>query len=82
MKEINYVPRGVCARFIHIVVDDDNKIKELEIVGGCDGNHKGIVSLCIGMDANEVMEKLQGITCGFNITSCPDQIARAIKEAK
>ena len=81
MKEINYVPQGICARHIHVVIDDDNKISQLDIQGGCDGNHKGIISLCIGMDASDAASKLEGIKCGFKNTSCPDQIAKAIRKA-
>lgn len=82
MKEINYKPSGICARLIHIEIDDNNKIQELKIAGGCDGNHKGLSALCKGMDASEVAEKLAGISCGWNPTSCPDQISKAIKESK
>ena len=59
----------------------DGKIHNLKFVGGCNGNLKGICSLVEGMDANEVISKLEGIRCGFKSTSCPDQLAKAIKEA-
>ena len=56
-------------------------LHNLKFVGGCNGNLKGICSLVEGMDANEVISKLEGIRCGFKSTSCPDQLAKAIKEA-
>lgn len=82
MKEINYRTSGICARAIHVVTDDENIIKEVTFDGGCDGNHKGIAALCIGMKAEEVSAKLAGITCGWKNTSCPDQLSKALEELK
>ncbi len=78
---INYTPKGVCSRKINIELED-NIIKSVEIIGGCDGNLKGISKLLVGQDADTVIEKFSSITCGSRATSCPDQIARALKEAK
>ena len=74
-----YVPQGICAQ--RIIVDiEDGVIRDLNIVGGCDGNHKGITALVKGMKVEEVKEKLRGIRCGFRDTSCPDQLSRALEE--
>lgn len=81
MKEIDYRTSGICARSIHIVLDDDNKIADIDFFGGCDGNHKGLISLCKGQKAEDVIPKLRGITCGFKSSSCPDQLAKALEEA-
>lgn len=82
MKEINYVTRGTCARKITVSLTDDDIIEDVLFEGGCDGNHKGIVSLCIGLKADEVIKKLEGIHCGLRDTSCPDQLAQALKTRK
>ena len=58
---------------------EDGKIVSLSVVGGCNGNLKGIGALVKGMDINEAINRLEGITCGFKPTSCPDQIAKALK---
>ncbi len=77
---IDYVPHGVCARAFHIEVED-GVIQSVQIKGGCDGNLKGISSLLKGMKVDQAVERLEGIRCGAKQTSCPDQIARALKEA-
>ena len=81
MKEIDFTPRGICARNIKITLDDENRVQELRFVGGCDGNHKGLNALMKGMKAEEAIERLSGITCGFRPTSCPDQVAVALRQA-
>ena len=78
MKSINYTTSGTCSREIRIALDDENKIESIEVIGGCNGNLRGIASLLKGMDADTVIEKLQGIKCGPKPTSCPDQIAQAL----
>ena len=75
-----YKTHGTCSQQISLDLQD-GKIHNLKFVGGCNGNLKGICSLVEGMDANEVISKLEGIRCGFKSTSCPDQLAKAIKEA-
>ncbi len=75
-----YKPSGVCARSIIVEMEGD-VLKDVEIIGGCDGNHKGLCALVKGMKADEIKEKLTGITCGFRSTSCPDQLAKAVCEA-
>ena len=76
--EINYRPKGVCSRLMEIDVED-GKLKSLNVVGGCDGNLKGIAQLCVGMDTEEIIKRLEGIHCGRKCTSCPDQLAQALK---
>lgn len=75
---ISYKPKGVCSRIMEIDYDD-GRIQNVEIIGGCDGNLQGISSLLKGMAIDEAIEKLQGIRCGFKTTSCPDQLAQALK---
>ncbi len=80
IKEINYNCVGVCAKNLNIKYDDEtNKIVDFSIVGGCNGNLKGIKALIIGCDMKEIHDKLKGITCGPRPTSCPDQIACALE---
>lgn len=80
-KTIQYEPQGVCSVFYEITLNDDI-IEDIQIVGGCHGNLQGIAKLITGMNRIEVIEKLSGIKCGFKPTSCPDQIARALKSAE
>ncbi|MCQ2412153.1 MAG: TIGR03905 family TSCPD domain-containing protein [Sphaerochaetaceae bacterium] len=81
MREINFTPSGICARHITIVLDDNNVVQDLAFMGGCDGNHKGLTALIKGMTADEAIQRLSGICCGPRRTSCPDQVAVALKEA-
>lgn len=76
-----YIPRGVCSRKMVLDVED-NKLVSLEVLGGCNGNLKGISNLVKGMDIDEVIERLDGITCGGKSTSCPAQLAEALKKYK
>lgn len=71
--------KGVCATEIHFEVEG-NHIKNVDFIGGCDGNTTGVSRLIEGMDVNEAISRLEGITCGFKKTSCPDQLAKALKE--
>lgn len=80
MKKFEYVPKNICARLIKVELDDNDVITKVEFVGGCDGNHKGIISLCNGMKAKDVITKLKGIRCGSRSSSCPDQLACALEE--
>lgn len=74
-----YTPRGVCSRSIHIEVED-GIVKSVSFRGGCDGNLQGISRLVAGMPVDEAIRRLEGIRCGAKSTSCPDQLARALKE--
>lgn len=81
MKVIEYIPKGVCSRKMTITLDGD-KIENITIEGGCNGNLKGIGSLVKGMNVDEVIARLEGITCGNKPTSCPAQIALALKSVQ
>lgn len=81
MKECTYRTRGVCARQITFDIDDEGKIHDVEFMGGCNGNLKGIGALVEGMDAAQVADRIAGTRCGMKPTSCPDQLASAIREA-
>lgn len=74
-----FTPSGVCSRKMLIEVED-GIVKSLKVVGGCNGNLQGISSLVTGMKIEDVIERLDGIRCGGKSTSCPDQLARALKE--
>ena len=76
----NYRPKGVCSQQIIIELNDD-VIENLRVLGGCAGNLQGISALVRGMKAEEAIERMRGIRCGFKNTSCPDQLAKALEEA-
>lgn len=82
MKNICYPTQGTCSKFINVSIDDDNKIHDVSFVGGCMGNTCGVSRLVEGMDADEVIVRLRGITCGNKPTSCPDQLSLAIEALK
>lgn len=75
-----YKTKGVCAQAIEFEVDTDNKVRNVKFIGGCSGNTQGVATLVEGMDAQEVIRRLEGIRCGFKSTSCPDQLAKALRE--
>lgn len=77
----SYKTSGTCSRAITVTVEDDI-VTDVKFMGGCDGNLKGIGTLVKGMHVDSVIEKLSGITCGFKSTSCPDQLAKALKQYK
>ncbi len=77
-----YTPKNVCSRSITITVDDNDIVESVSFVGGCNGNLKGISKLVQGMKMEEVIEKLEDIKCGFKDTSCPAQLAVALKNIK
>ena len=79
--QYNYKTQGTCSRSITLDIEGD-KLVSVSFFGGCNGNLKGISALCEGMDIDDVIAKLQGITCGFKATSCPDQLAKALKAYK
>lgn len=76
-----YKTKGVCARSIEFEVEN-NVIKSVKFNGGCNGNTQGIASLVQGMNVDEVIKRLKGTDCGGRGTSCPDQLAKALEEAK
>ena len=73
-----FTPKGVCSQKIEIEIEN-GVIEDVVYTGGCNGNLKGIRALTKGMKVDDVIEKLQGIECGFKGTSCPDQLSRALK---
>lgn len=75
-----YKTTGTCAKQISFDIDDNNLVHNVSFVGGCNGNLKAISKLVEGMDANKVIELLEGNICGMKNTSCADQLAKAIKE--
>ncbi|RDY25108.1 TIGR03905 family TSCPD domain-containing protein [Romboutsia weinsteinii] len=81
MKKIVFKPSGVCCREMSFEVDAENKITDIDFVGGCPGNMIGIKHLVLGEDAFAVADKLENIPCGGKATSCPDQLSKAIREA-
>ena len=76
-----YKTRGVCSRELRFDIDG-NTIKTVQFVGGCSGNTQGVARLIEGMDIDEAIQRIDGIDCGGRGTSCPDQLARALKEYK
>lgn len=80
MKEqIVYTTKGVCSRSIEITVDN-GVVESVKFIGGCSGNTQGVAALSVGMTVEEVIKRLGGIKCGMKSTSCPDQLATALKE--
>lgn len=80
MKTITYEPKGVCSRLMEIDLEG-NVIQAVRIKGGCNGNLQGLAALLVGMTTDEAIRRLEGIHCGPRPTSCPDQMAQALKEA-
>lgn len=81
MHTITYRPRGVCSRNMEIDVEGD-VIQPVRVEGGCFGNLQGICSLLKGMTVEEAVARMEGIRCGGKPTSCPDQLAQALKQAE
>ena len=79
MAKVEYAPQGVCARLMKFEVED-GKLHNLSVVGGCNGNLQGIGKLVEGMEPGEIVSRLEGIRCGAKPTSCPDQLAKALRE--
>ena len=75
-----YKTTGTCSKQIDFDVED-NKVYNVKFLGGCNGNLQGIAALVEGQDINTVIEKVKGIKCGFKETSCPDQLAKAVRKA-
>ena len=79
-KMFTFYPEGTCSHMIEIELDGDI-IRDVVFTGGCNGNLSGISKLIRGMKAEDVIEKLEGTTCGFKNTSCPDQLSKALRAA-
>ena len=78
---VRYQTRGTCARQITFDLED-GIVRNVRFDGGCSGNAKGVSALVEGMTADEAIRRLEGIRCGFKSTSCPDQLAQALKRAQ
>ena len=74
-----YKTKGTCSTLIELELDG-NIVHNVKFTGGCNGNLKGIGALVEGMKPEDVIERLEGTTCGFKSTSCPDQLAQALKQ--
>ena len=81
MESYTYKTRGTCSREISVSVEG-NTILSVAFRGGCNGNTKGVAALIAGMDIDEAIRRIEGIRCGFKQTSCPDQLAKALKTYK
>ncbi|MBR0161091.1 MAG: TIGR03905 family TSCPD domain-containing protein [Oscillospiraceae bacterium] len=81
METYTYRPKGVCSQQMEISIEDD-RIVNLNVIGGCSGNLQGISKLVVGMPVDEVIARLEGIRCGWKDTSCPDQLSKALKAMK
>lgn len=79
--QYEYKTKGTCSQRILFEIND-GKVEKVQFIGGCNGNLQGISRLVEGMDVDAVIERIEGIHCGFKPTSCPDQLAKALKEAK
>lgn len=79
--QYSYRTKGTCSQEIRFEIEN-GKLRNVAFFGGCNGNLKGISSLVEGMDVDEVIARVEGIHCGMKETSCPDQLARALKAAK
>ena len=82
MAHISYLTKGTCSKQIDINVNDDRIIENVKFTGGCSGNTQGVAALVSGMSVDEAIKRLEGIKCGPRSTSCPDQLALALKEYK
>lgn len=79
--QYEYKTKGTCSQKIFFEIEE-GIVKNVEFLGGCNGNLQGIGKLVEGMEVDEVIKRLEGIHCGMKPTSCPDQLANALKQAK
>lgn len=82
MENITYSTKGTCSRQIDITLNSDGIIETVKFTGGCSGNTQGVAALVVGMHIDEAIRRLEGIKCGPRPTSCPDQLAQALKSFK
>ncbi len=80
-RRITYPTQGTCSRFIDVELDEQGVIRDVMFTGGCHGNLQGISSLVKGQKAENVISRIEGIRCGNKSTSCPDQLAKALRKA-
>ncbi len=76
-----YKTKGTCSQMIFFDVED-GKVHNVQFLGGCNGNLKGIGALVEGMEVDALISRVEGIKCGMKSTSCPDQLAQALKKVK
>ena len=79
--QYEYKTKGTCSQKIFFDIED-GKVKNVQFLGGCNGNLKGIGALVEGMNVEDVISRLEGTKCGMKSTSCPEQLAKALKEAR
>ena len=77
---VDFTPKGVCSMKITFDVDENDIVSNIKFTGGCNGNTQGVAALANGRKKDELINLLSGIRCGFRPTSCPDQLAQALKE--
>lgn len=77
-----YKPKGVCSQLIEVEADENGVITKVQFTGGCNGNTQGVSRLTEGMKIDDAIAKMKGIRCGVRGTSCPDQLAKALKQYK
>lgn len=82
VKHIQYQTQGTCSLLIDVTADDDDVIRNVAFLGGCNGNLQGICRLVTGQKIDDVISRLDGIRCGDKLTSCPDQLCRALEQLK
>lgn len=80
MKMVGYTPLGVCSKYMEVVVDDNNIVQEVNITGGCAGNTLAVSRLLIGMNVERAKDLLSGVPCGKRVTSCPNELSKALQE--
>ena len=80
-KHVQYETSGTCSKLIDVTADENDVIQQVFFLGGCNGNLQGISRLAEGRHAQEIIDTLEGIRCGYKDTSCPDQLAKALKKA-
>lgn len=81
METFEYTPIGVCSSKMIFKIEGDTVI-DIRVIGGCPGNSLGVRALCQNQKIDDIINKLEGIRCGYKLTSCPDQISKALKEYK
>ncbi len=80
MRKYSYTTSGTCSQEIHFEIDD-GIVRNVQFVGGCNGNTQGVARLVEGMKVEDVLARIEGIRCGWKTTSCPDQLCKALREA-
>ena len=79
MTTYTYYPKGTCSKQMEVDLED-GVIKDVRVLGGCNGNLKGVAALCEGMKAEEIIKRIEGLKCGMKQTSCPDQFAKSLQK--